>query len=391
MTKSLSQLKVDAAAIAANTRWFADRTAGGLLAVVKADAFGHGDVVRTVTRAGATWLGVATLDEAFRVRAVDANTPLICWLTSPSDDFDAAVRQRIDVAVPSAAHLHALAAAGRRAGVAARVHLHIDVGMGRDGTPVGEWSPLCSIARHHERTGAVDVVGIMGHLSSADLPGSPQTRIEGMVFANALRTAVRRGLRPRVRHLAATAAIITGAAKGHNLARIGAGLYGIDPSNTSDVLMPALELTTRVVHAHGARAHTGVGYGHDYVTAGPTRLALLPLGYADGLPRSAAGRAEVLIRGRRRPLVGRFSMDMVVVDTGTDSVQPGEPVTVFGTGDDGAPTVTEWARWAGTIPHEIVTGIGTRVTRVPNVDVPSATERPAPVPHREKVAHGSLA
>lgn len=204
----------------------------------------------------------------------------------------------------------------------------------------------------------------MGHMSCADQPDDPQNDRETLRFANAVRTARRRGLSGFVTHLAATAATITGVGSGHGLHRIGAGLFGIDPSSTSDALVPTLSLTAPVVSTRAVASGAGIGYGHDHVVDRPTNLALLPLGYTDGLPRAASDRAEVQVRGRRRPVVGRFSMDMVVVDTGDDRLRPGETVTLFGRGTDGEPTVADWARWAGTIEHEIVTGIGPRVRRV---------------------------
>ncbi|WP_065964641.1 alanine racemase C-terminal domain-containing protein [Curtobacterium sp. UCD-KPL2560] len=216
----------------------------------------------------------------------------------------------------------------------------------------------------------------MGHMSSADRPGDGRDTREVLLFRNAVRSARRRGLGPLVRHLAATAATITGAADGFDLHRVGAGLFGIDPSGTTTALRDTLTLTTTVVSARALPTGTRIGYGGDHVTDRPTNTALLPLGYADGLPRAASGRAVVWVRGRRRPLVGRFSMDSVVVDTGDDLLLPGERVTVFGprasgagagtgaVGRDAVPTVAEWAAWADTIPHELVTRVGTRVARV---------------------------
>lgn len=244
------------------------------------------------------------------------------------------------------------------------MHLHIDVGMARDGAPAEEWAALCDVARELEALGSVRIVGVMGHMSCADRPGHPQNARERLVFANALRAARRRGLSPGVAHLAATAATLTGVGSGFGLHRIGAGLFGIDPSRTSDRLRPALSLTTTVVGSREVAAGTGIGYGLDHVADRRTNLALLPVGYGDGLPRAASERAEVLARGRRRPVVGRFSMDMLVVDTGDDLLAPGETVTVFGPGDRGEPTVADWAAWSGTIEHEIVTRIGSRVARI---------------------------
>jgi alanine racemase len=182
------------------------------------------------------------------------------------------------------------------------------------------------------------------------------------LFEWGVRVARGHGLRPPLRHLAATAATLTDPATLHNLSRVGAGLVGIDPSGTTR-LSPALTLSAPVVGVRRVAAGTTVGDGASWQTARATTLALLPVGYADGIPRAASGRAEVLLRGRRRPLVGLVSMDQVVVDLGDDHVELGEPATVFGPGHSGEPTAAEWAGWAGTIEHEIVTGIGARVVR----------------------------
>ncbi|MCP1501347.1 alanine racemase [Curtobacterium herbarum] len=359
----VSELLVHDDAVRANTAFFADRTGGHLMAVLKADAFGHGDVARSVVEAGARSIGVTSIAEALAVRADGIDVPVLSWLNPVDADFAAAVGADVDLAVGDPALLAAVARAARSIGRRARVHLHVDVGMARDGCPPDDWAALCALAREFEGVGDVRVVGVMGHLSSADRPGDPQNTRERLVFAAALRTARRRALTPAVAHLAATAGTLTGVGSGYGLHRIGAGLFGIDPSGTT-TLRPALTLRTRVVAARRVRAGTGVGYGHAFRTTRTTNLALLPLGYGDGLPRAASGRAEVQLAGRRRPVVGRFSMDMLVVDTGDDAVADGSVATVFGPGQDGEPTVADWAGWASTIPHEIVTTIGSRVARV---------------------------
>lgn len=372
-----SELIVHDAAIRANTAFFASITSDRLMAVLKADAFGHGAIARSVLEAGATSIGVTSVDEALALRAAGVDAPILSWLNPVDADFATAVLADIDLAVSSPELLQAVARAATQGRRRARIHLHIDVGMARDGSPVAGWSSLCTIARELERLGAVHVVGVMGHMSCADQPGHPQNIRERLVFANAVRTARRRGLAPSVTHLAATAATLTGVGAGFGLHRIGAGLFGIDPSGRSGDLRPALSLVTHVVTSREVESGTGVGYGLDHVADRRTHLALLPLGYGDGLPRAASERAGVLVRGRRRPLVGRFSMDMVVVDTGDDDVAPGEPVTVFGPGDRGEPTVAEWARWAGTIEHEIVTRVGSRVARVHRTSTGEAMRREA--------------
>ena len=353
-------LAIDPAAVAANTRVLAAATTAAVMAVVKADGFGHGAalVARTALTNGASWLGVTSLSEALELRAAGIGAPVLSWLNTVDADFGAAVAAGVDVAVPSLQHLEAVLAAGGRA----RVHLHLDTGLARDGAEPETWAALCRLARRAERCGRLQVVGVMGHLPCADEPGHPANSLAKTRFAWGVRVAHAAGLRPEHRHLAATAATLTDPLSHHTLVRVGAGLVGIDPSGTT-ALAGALTLTAPVVSVRRVRGGTGVGYGHLWSTTGPTTLGLLPLGYADGLPRVASGRAEVLVRGRRRPVVGRISMDQTVVDLGDLGVLPGETATVLGPGRDGEPTAAEWAAWSDTLPHEVVTGFGPRVAR----------------------------
>ncbi|MBN9613821.1 MAG: alanine racemase, partial [Actinobacteria bacterium] len=291
-----------------------------------------------------------------------------------------AIAADVDIAVPSLRHLEAVLAFAN-ADDPARVHLHLDTGMARDGAPQEEWTELCRRAADAERRGLLRVDGIMGHLACAAEPRNPQNAAGRRMFARGVNEAGAAGLRPVHRHLAATAAVLTDARSHLTMVRVGAGLYGIDPSNTVR-LRPAQTLTAPIVSIRHVTAGTPVGYGHTWSAPGETRLGLLPIGYADGLPLAASGRAEVLVGGRRRPLVGRFSMDSVVVDLGDHPIAPEEIATVFGPGDSGEPTVAEWAAWAGTIEHEIVTGLGHRVHRA---------HRPAPGgPPNEFAATGGV-
>jgi alanine racemase len=356
------RLTVDLAAVGANTRLFAARTSAAVMAVVKADGFGHGavDLARTALANGATSLGVTGVEEALALREAGLRAPVLSWLNPVDADLAGAVAADVDLAVPGREHLEAVAGAGGPARIA-RIHLHLDTGMARDGAAPSTWPDLCRAARRAEQQGRVRVVGIMGHLGCADDPSDPCNATGRTRFAWGLETARLAGLRPTLRHLAATSATLTDPRSHHTVVRIGAGLVGIDPSGTTR-LHPALTLTAPLVTVRRVRAGTPVGYSHTWTAPATTHLGLVPLGYADGLPRAASGRAEVLVRGLRRPVVGRISMDQVVVDLG-DEVPVGETVTVFGPGDAGEPTVAEWADWAGTIEHEIVTGIGPRVHR----------------------------
>ena len=353
-------LDVDLRAVAANTALIAGRTTGDLMAVVKADGFGHGsvEVARTALAHGAAALGVTSLAEAWPLRDAGLDAPVLSWLNPVDADYETAVERGVELAVPGLEHLAAVAAARGRA----RVHLHVDAGMARDGASPQEWRRLCQAARSAEWRGAIHVVGLMGHLGCADDPTDGCNALGRTRFAWALEVARSCGLRPARRHLAATAATLTDPRTHHTMSRVGAGLVGIDPSRTT-TLRSALTLTAPLVSVRRVRAGTPVGYGHGHLTTASTHLGLVPLGYADGLPRAASGRAQVQVRGRRLPVVGRISMDQAVVDLGATGAEVGDTVTVFGPGGAGEPTVAEWADWSGTLPHEIVTGLGARVSR----------------------------
>jgi alanine racemase len=357
-------LVIELEAVAANTRLLAARATKELMAVVKADGFGHGavSVARTALANGATSLGVTSIHEAMELRGAGLVAPVLSWLNTPDADFSAAILDDIDLAVPTAEHLAAIAAAAARMRRVAEIHLHADTGMARDGAPPADWLRLCVLAREAQTRGHVRVVGLMGHLSSADDPADPANVTGRLAFGRFSRIARASGLRPTTRHLAATAATLTDPRSHHDLCRVGAGLVGIDPSGTT-ALRAALTLTAPVVSVRKVPAGTPVGYGHTYVTERPTTLALLPVGYADGMPRAASGQAEVMIRGRRCAVVGLISMDQLVVDVTGLRVSAGEPVTLLGPGDRNEPTIADWAAWSGTLPHEIMTGLGSRLTR----------------------------
>ena len=349
------RLSIDLDAVAANTRLFADRAAGEVMAVVKADGFGHGaaDVARTALANGATRLGVTSIGEAVGLRFDGITAPVLTWLNAEGANWDLAARYDVEVAVPSVDHLEAIERA-TTSGV--RVHLHLDTGMARDGCPPSDWAQLCRAARVAELRGWLQVVGVMGHMGCADDPADECNGAARQLFDWGISTAWSAGLRPQQRHLAATAATLTDPEAHHTMSRIGAGLVGIDPSRTV-ALEPALTFSAPLVSVRTVPTGARVGYGHTWTAPAPTRLGLLPVGYADGLPRTASGRAEVLVGGRRQPLVGRISMDMAVVDLGDALVASGDDVVIFGPGHLGEPTVREWAAWAGSIEHEIVTGL----------------------------------
>ena len=354
-------LRVDPAAIAANVRRAHEVSGAAVMAVVKADGFGAGAVpaARAALAAGATWLGTATLDEAVALRRAGLAAPLLAWVLPIDSAWDAALRLRIDVAIASVAHLRRVAEAAARSSLRARVHLHVDTGMARDGAAPADRPALVAAAAEAERLGLVEVVGVMGHLARADEPADPANAAGLAAFRTALDEVAAAGLRPAVRHLAATEAALRLPAAAFDLVRIGAGLVGIGPG-----LRPALTLAAPVVLVRRAAAGTPVGYGHTARTAAETVLATLPVGYADGVPRRLDAGAAVQLGGRRCAVVGRVSMDQLVVDAGPQGVEVGATAVLLGPGDAGEPTAADWARWAGTIEHDVVTGVGRRVERI---------------------------
>ncbi|GAA4121461.1 hypothetical protein GCM10022215_26450 [Nocardioides fonticola] len=361
-----AQLTIDLDVVALNTRLLGAHLSPGteLMAVVKGDGFGLGavEVARTALAHGATRLGVTSIAEGLELREAGIGAPILSWLNPVDADFPAARRAGIAIAVPSRRHLDAVAATAP----GTRVHLHLDTGMARDGASPQEWEALCASARMAERCGLLTVEGVMGHLASGHEPQGAAS-LEGRArFAHGVAVAEAAGLRPTVRHLATTSAALADPSSHHDLVRAGAGIVGIDPTGRHGLRSP-VRLVAPLIGVRRVEAGTPVGYDHTWRAPRATTLGLLGLGYADGLPRAASGIAEVQVRGRRRPLVGRVSMDMAVVDLGPEAppdIVEGEPVTVFGPGDDGEPTVAEWAAWSGTLDHEILTGLGRRIARL---------------------------
>ncbi|MFD5224210.1 alanine racemase [Microbacterium sp. NPDC058342] len=345
-------------AVAENLRRM--RTGGPVMAVVKADGYGHGAlaVASAALDAGAEWLGVTDVAEGVRLREVGAQVPILAWLHPAGIDAEAAAACCVDVAVGSVDELAELI---RVSPGAVRVHLHLDTGMSRGGCPVQDLPELLRVARRGRDAGRIEVVGIMGHLPDADL-ADPHANLPWILrMRHARDTALRAGFAPLVTHLGATAAALTDPATRFDLTRVGAGLVGIDPSGTVE-LAAAGRFTAPVVHSAEVAAGTPVGYAGTHVADRATRLSVVGVGYADGIPRELSREACVAIGGRRHRIVGRVSMDQIVVDTGATSYPRGSVATVFGP-DHAAPTVQDWAGWAGTIPHTIVTGIGGRVAR----------------------------
>ncbi|MDJ0355831.1 alanine racemase [Paenarthrobacter sp. PH39-S1] len=367
--------EIDLDAIRHNVRQLCDVISPArLMAVVKADAYGHGmvPVAGAALEAGASWLGVAHISEALKLRGAGIDAPVLAWLHTPASDFGAALEAGIDVGC-SGWELEHIVAAARDRQRPARVHLKIDTGLGRNGSTAALWDSLVGEAMDYQEQGLLRVVGVFTHFAVADEPDRVETDEQLQRFREAVAVAEDAGADLEVRHLANTPAILSRPDAHFDLVRAGLGIYGLSPfeNQTSAELglRPAMTVKTLVASCKDVPAHQGVSYGLNYVTDRPSTLALIPLGYGDGIPRVATG-GPVRINGQTYPVVGRVAMDQMVVDLGPDaSVAGGASVLgaeaeLFGTGDGGGPTADDWAAAAGTINYEIITRIGPRVPRV---------------------------
>jgi alanine racemase len=364
---------VDLDAIADNVATLRRAASGAaVMAVVKADGYGHGmlPVARAAVRAGADWLGVAQLGEALELRAAGVTTPLLAWLSVPGDRFTEAVAHGVDLGVGAAWALAEAVTAARASGVPARVHLKVDTGLGRGGCLPADLPELVGAALRHEAAGTLRVVGIFSHLACADVPTHPSVAAQVAAFRAAVELVERAGARLELRHLANSAASLVIPQARFDAVRPGLAVYGLSPlpalAASADLgLRPAMSLLGRVALAKDVPAGQGVSYGLTYVADRDTTLALLPLGYGDGLPRHASPGGSVWLAGGRHAVAGRVCMDQIVLDLGgqTRAVRAGDVAVLFGTGEHGEPTAQDWAEAAGTISYEIVTRLGARVPR----------------------------
>jgi alanine racemase len=359
---------IDLTAIEGNVAAMKAGTAAEVMAVVKADGYGHGLVpsARAALAGGATWLGTAIVDEALALRAAGITVPLLSWLWTPgeTDTVRRALAAAVDLSVSGPWQLEAVVAAARESGVTARVHLKIDTGLSRNGSYVDDWPDLVTAAAKSEAAGEITVVGVWSHFAYADEPGHPTIARQIAAFRDALAVAARAGVEPRLRHLANSAATLTLPEAHFDLVRPGIAVYGLSPVADRFGLTPAMTLQAGAAGVKRVRAGEGVSYGHEYTTTRATTLVLVPLGYADGVPRHASNVGPVWVNGERFRIAGRVCMDQVVIDVGDLPVEPGDRVVLFGPGHDGEPTAQDWADAVGTIHYEIVTRIGPRVERV---------------------------
>jgi len=365
-----AEVVIDLAAIRHNVAILAgcaQQTGAVTMAVVKADGYGHGavDVAVAALQAGAGALGVCSVDEALELRRSAIDAPVLAWLHAPGEDLAAGITAGVELGIYSANQLEAAAAAAASTGRTARVHLKVDTGLTRGGAYRSQWPGLVRAAAATRR---VEVVAVWSHLAHADDPGHPIIEQQVRYFEQAYQVATDAGLRP-LRHLANSAATLTRPDLHYDMVRPGIAVYGLSPVPGADYhLVPAMTLRSQVAMVKRIPAGEGVSYGHVWHTDRQTTLALVPAGYADGVPRVLTGRLDVWLAGRRRPVVGRVCMDQVMVDCGDDLVAEGDEVVFFGPGDgaggQGVPTAGEWADKLGTIHYEVVAGmVRPRLTR----------------------------
>lgn len=358
---------VDLDAIAHNVRRLRAAAPGAaLMAVVKADGYGHGaaECARAARAAGAEWLATAYVEEAVALRDGGDEGPLLALVTGPGVDSAAAIAQDVDLSVSSPEVLAQVVAAAHALDRTARVHLEVDTGLSRGGATPGDWPALVRAAA----SSGAHVVGIWSHLACADEPGHPSIAMQCKRFDEALEVAAAEDVRPQLRHLANSAATLTLPESHYDLVRAGIAVYGVTPGHASTAelgLRAAMSLRARLALTKRVSAGEGVSYGHTYVTDRDTVLGLVPLGYGDGVPRAASGTGPVRVGSVRTTVAGRVCMDQFVVDLGPESTAvAGDEVVLFGDEAEGFPTAQDWGISSGSIGYEVVTRLGARVPRV---------------------------
>lgn len=360
---------VDLNAIAHNVRILAAHAGdAAVMVVVKADGYNHGapEVARAALAAGARELGVTTVGEALALRAAGITAPILCWLNNSDADYAGAVAADIEIAVPSVAHLAAVAAAARQVGRTATVSLKVDTGLNRNGVSPTEYQQVLDLLKQLVTEGTVRFRAIFSHLAHADQPHNETIDIQRDRFLGYIATAKEQGLEPELVHLANSAATLTRPDLAFDMVRPGIAVYGLSPiPEISDFgLRPAMTLRARVALVKHVAAGEGVSYGHEWIAERDTVLALIPAGYADGVPRTLGGKFDVWLGGERRPNVGRVCMDQFLVNLGDNEsgVREGDTAVLFG-GDAGVPHAQEWADTLGTIHYEVVCAPRGRVVR----------------------------
>ena len=369
---SRASAEINLSAITQNFKSIKSRTTADVLAVVKADAYGHGliPVSKALEEAGADWFGTALLEEAINLRKAGILKPIISWLTPLGEDFKSAIDLDIDLGIPSIDLLDEVIKAASLTGKTARIHLEIDTGMSRGGV-LSEWDQLIKSVLVGVNLKQLKVIGIWSHFARADEPDELMNQEQLSLFEEKVNQAKAAGIDAQFIHIANSAALFTNKSAHKNIIRSGIALFGLSPDiktigdSSSLGLKPAMKLKAKLNLVKEVKAGSSVGYGGTAVIKSDTKLGVVALGYADGIPRSTNNLAGVFVNKKRAPIIGRVSMDQFVVDLGiTSTAKTGDEVIVFGDGSNGEYTVDEWAKAANTINYEIITRIGPRVPRI---------------------------
>lgn len=357
-----AEANIDLTAIAANVKKLKATSGTELMAVVKADAYGHGlvPVAKAALNAGASWLGVALVEEAHSLRAAGVTAPLLAWLVPPGSNYAAAIDANIDLAVPSLDIFREIVATGKRA----RVHIEVDTGMTRGGF-LEEWSEFLK-----SDFSKVEIVGVFSHFARADEVSEKQNQDQLANFEKAIADLAAVGVTPKLKHLANSAAALTNHSAAFDLVRTGIAMYGLTPdlehlgTSNSLGLLAAMQVRAKLHLVKKVPANSPVGYGATESTSRDTVLGVVAMGYADGIPRVAKA-AGVFFAGKRCPIIGRVSMDQFVVDLGSETAaKAGDYVVIFNDGAAGEFTAEDWATASGSINYEMTTRIGPRVPRI---------------------------
>jgi alanine racemase len=362
MFENRAEARIDLSRLSENIELLKKKSNTKLLAVVKADAYGHGlvEVAKASESAGAAWLGVALLEEAITLRKNGIKAPVLAWLIPPGSDFQSAVDLDIDVAI---ADLKALSEVSQLANKP-RIHIEVDTGMGRGGF-LDEWEEFLK-----SDFSKVDIVGIFSHFARADEPLEKQNIEQLDQFKKMVSQLEDAGVKPQFKHLSNSAATLMNPHATFEFVRTGIAMYGLSPDvktlgdSSKLSLKPVMQLRAKLHLVKSVPAGSPVGYGATQVTKTATKLGVVAMGYADGIPRVALN-AGVFVNNRKAPIIGRVSMDQFVVDLGPDSVaKSGDWVIIFGDGSRGEYTADDWGAASSSINYEIVTRIGPRVPRI---------------------------
>ncbi len=338
-----------------------------IIAVVKANAYGHGivHVAQEAVDAGADYLGVGFLEEGILLRKKSISCPILVLGGVLFHQVRRFLENDLDITVSSLGLAYAVNSAARQSGTRARIHLKFDTGLNRIGINHEKASLVFERLKPLDH---IDIVGVYSHFSTADAPNSDFTHLQLERFKHIISVADSFGIQPRYRHIACSGALLQHSDACFNMIRAGLIMYGLYPTPSIAHpfdLQPVLSFKSRVVFLKDVPEGQPISYGRTYYTQRRTRIATIPVGYGDGYNRALSNRGEVLIGGRRFPVVGRICMDQIMVDIGQDSsIRVGDEVVIYGEQGDERISVEEIAEKLGTIPYEVVCWIAHRVPRV---------------------------